>query len=108
LLVLAFLSWSWDEAYAYILGSYGGVRGVYRVTMGPGVPLREPELVTETGASSVEATATSRGDLILLMDGRLSYAHDGRISSLPLPPGAPNPAGPMLWTADATATSGLA
>jgi hypothetical protein len=107
LLALDFLSWSWDEAYAYVLGSYGGIRGVYRVTMGPGVPLREPELVTETDAISVEATVTSRGDLFLLMDGRLSYVHDGRISPLPLPSGAADPAGPMLWTADA-ATSGLA
>ncbi len=107
LLALQFLSWSWDDAYAYVLGSYGGIRGVYRVTMGPGVALREPELITETDASSVEATVTNRDELFLLLDGQLSYVHDGRLEPLRLPPGAPSPAGPMLWTGSVAPSSGL-
>jgi len=97
-LPLDFLAWSWDESDAYILGSYRGVRGIYRLTVGPGVALREPQLIEETDASSVEATVSSDGALFLLLDGRLSYVRDGRITPLDLPAGMPPPGGPILWT----------
>jgi hypothetical protein len=104
---LAFLSWSWDAGEAYILGSYGGVRGVYRVTIAPGVNLRVPELVQETDALTVDATVTNTGDLFLLLDGRLAYEHGEEVEALRLPPGAPEPAGPMLWVPPGGAASGL-
>src|SRR5262249_35953167 len=75
LLPLAFLTWSWDASEAYVLGSYGGVRGVYRVTIAPGVGLRVPELVEQTDAFSVDATVTSAGDVFLLLDQQLSFEH---------------------------------
>jgi hypothetical protein len=108
LLPLAFLSWSWDASEAYILGSYGGVRGVYRVMIAPGVGLRVPELVEQTDAVSVDATVTNAGDVFLLDDGRLSFEHGDRVVPLELPPGAPQPAGPMLWVAPGGAASGIA
>jgi hypothetical protein len=104
---IEFLCWSSDQASAYVLGSSGGVRGVYRIAMGSGVALPEPELVTQTDATSVEATATSQGELILSLDGQLSYERDGPLVSLRLPDNAPNPAGPLLWTESAAPTSGL-
>jgi hypothetical protein len=107
LLSLAFLSWSWDANEAYILGSYGGVRGVYRVTLGPGVNLRVPELVHETDAETVDATVTNVGDLFLLLDDRLTYEHGEEVEALQLPAGAPEPAGPMLWVPPGGAASGL-
>jgi len=107
LLPLAFLSWSWDASEAYILGSYGGVRGVYRVTIAPGVNLRVPELVQQTDAEMVDATVTNTGDLFLLVDGRLSYEHGDPLVPLTLPAGAPEPAGPMLWVPPGGSAAGL-
>jgi len=98
LLVDAFLTWSWDARDAYVLGRYRGVRGVYRITMAPGVGVRAPELVDQTDAATIEATVTAAGDLILLQDGQLSFVRAGEVRSLTLPPGAPRPAGPLLWS----------
>ena len=105
---LAFLTWSWDASEAYLLGSYQGVRGVYRVTIAPGVGLREPELVEQTEATTVHATVTNGGDLFLLLDGRLWFDRANTIAPLSLPAGAPDPAGPLLWVAPGGAVSGLA
>jgi hypothetical protein len=102
-----FLSWSWDAMSAYLLGSFDGVRGVYRVTMGLGAALHEPDLVTATDAETVEATVTSGGDVFLLQDDQLSYERDGRIVPLRLPDGAPDPAGPMLWMEGGVPASAL-
>ena len=108
LLVDEFLTWSWDAGDAYVLGLYRGVRGVYRITMAPGVGLRVPELVERTDAARVEATATADGDLILLQDGELSTVRGGVLRPLTLPPGAPRPAGPLLWSAPSPGASGSA
>jgi len=105
---LSFLTWSWDASEAYLLGSYEGVRGVYRITIAPGVGLRVPELVEQTEAASVDATVTSDGDLFLLLDGRLWFDHADRIAPITLPAGAPAPAGPLLWVPPGGAASGLA
>jgi hypothetical protein len=91
-----------------VLGRYRGIRGVYRITMAPGIGLRVPELVDRTEASTVEATVTADGSLILLHDGELSFARAGVVSPLTLPPGAPRPAGPTLWTASSSGATGSA
>ena len=91
-----------------MLGLYRGVRGVYRITMGPGVGLRVPELVDRTDAATIEATVTVDGDLILLQDGELSLVRAGELRPLTLPPGAPRPAGPLLWSAPSLGPSGSA
>jgi hypothetical protein len=106
LLVDEFLTWSWDAGDAYVLGLYRGVRGVYRITMGPGVGLRVPELVDRTDAATIEATVTAAGDLILLQDGELSFVRAGELRPLTLPPGAPRPSGPLLWSAPSPGPSG--
>jgi hypothetical protein len=106
LLVERFLTWSLDAGDAYVLGRYRGIRGVYRITMAPGVGLRIPELVDRTEAVIVEATATADGSLILLQGGQLSSARAGVVSPLTLPPGAPRPAGPLLWTASSSGATG--
>jgi hypothetical protein len=108
LLVDRFLSWSLDAGDAYVLGRYRGIRGVYRITMAPGVGLRVPELVDRTEAATVEATVTADGSLILLQDGELSSVRAGVVSPLTLPPGAPRPAGPLLWTASSSGSTGSA
>jgi len=108
LLVDAFLTWSPDAGDAYVLGRYRGVRGVYRITMAPGIGLRAPELVGRTEAAALEATVTGDGSLILLQDGQLSSVRAGVVSPLTLPPGAPRPAGPTLWTASSSGVTGSA
>jgi len=108
LLVDEFLTWSWDAGDAYVLGLYRGVRGVYRITMGPGVGLRVPELVDQTDAATIEATVTAGGDLILLQDGELSFVRARELRPLTLPPGAPHPAGPLLWSPSSLDPSGSA
>ena len=85
-----------------MLGRYRGIRGVYRITMAPGVGLRVPELVDRTEVATVEATVTADDSLILLQGGRLSSVRAGVVSPLTLPPGAPRPAGPLLWTASSS------
>jgi hypothetical protein len=74
--------------------------------MAPGVGLRVPELVDRTEAVTVEATATADGSLILLQGGQLSSARAGVVSPLTLPPGAPRPDGPLLWTASSSGATG--
>ncbi len=108
LLVDGFLTWSPDAGDAYVLGRYRGIRGVYRITMAPGIGLRVPELVDRTEAATVEATVTADGSLILLQDGQLSSVRAGVVSPLTLPPGAPRPAGPLLWTASSSGVTGSA
>jgi hypothetical protein len=108
LLVDRFLTWSLDAGDAYVLGHYHGTRGVYRITMAPGIGLRVPELVDRTEATAVEATVTADGSLILLQDGELSSVRAGVVSPLTLPPGAPRPAGPLLWTASSSGATGSA
>ena len=106
LLVDQFLTWSWDAGDAYVLGLYRGVRGVYRITMAPGVGLRAPELIDRTDAATIEATVTAEGDLILVQDGELSFVRAGELRPLTLPLGAPRPAGPLLWSAPSLGPSG--
>jgi hypothetical protein len=105
---IAFLTWSWDASEAYLLATYGGVRGVYRVTIAPGVGLREPDLIERTEATSVNATVTSDGDMFLLLDGQLFLEHADTIAPVAVPAGAPAPAGPLLWVAPGGATSAVA
>jgi hypothetical protein len=104
---LKFLTWSWDASEAYLLASYADVRGIYRVTIAPGVGLRKPDLIERTEADSVQATVTSDGDVFLLLDGQLALEHGDVVDPVELPPGAPSPAGPLLWVAPGGATSGL-
>jgi hypothetical protein len=92
------LAWSTDGNIAYELGSAGGVRGVFAVTVGPRPEPSAPSLVFGTQSQDVTGSITSTNDLFLLVDGIVRYVHDGALGAeMPPPPGAPAPAGPLLW-----------
>jgi len=91
------LAWSPDASQAYVLGTERGVHGVYRLTVGPTPRPRRPELVTATNAVNVAATTAANGDLYLVSDGVERRWKDGVLSTVPLPPGAAPPVGPILW-----------
>jgi hypothetical protein len=44
----------------------------------------------------------------MLQYGQLSSVRAGEVSPLTLPPGAPRPAGPLLWTASSSGDTGSA
>ena len=92
------LAWSTDGNIAYVLGSVGGVAGVYAVTVGPRPEPETPALIFGTHSRHVSASITSTNDLFLLTDGLVRYVHDGSLEdALPPPTGAPVPSGPLLW-----------
>jgi hypothetical protein len=91
------LGWDADANHAYVLGTIGGVRGVYRVTVGPRARPRSPALVFPTDATDVSASPTAMGDLYVAADGSVSLIQGGEVRPLPNPEGAPPPTGPLLW-----------
>jgi hypothetical protein len=92
------LAWSTDGNVAYVLGSIGGVHGVYALTVGPRPQPGTPSLVFGTSTTSVVASITVANDLYVLSEGTVRFVHEGEVTSvLSLPPGAPEPAGPLLW-----------
>ena len=99
LLVDEFLTWSWDAGDAYVLGLYRGVRGVYRITMGPGSVCRCPKLVDRTDAAHDRATVTGRRRPDPLAGRRVLVRPGGRTSPAHVAAGAPRPTGPLLWSA---------
>ena len=91
------LTWSLDASEAYVLGTEHGLHGVYQLTVGPQPRPREPVLVTATSAVDVAATTAGNGDLYLATDGVVRRWHDGSLTDVPAPAGAPAPGGPILW-----------
>jgi hypothetical protein len=98
LFVNKLLAWSTDGNVAYVLGSIGGVHGVFALTVGPRPQPGTPSLVFGTTSTSVAASITVTNDLYVLADGTVRFVHEGEVTSvLSPPPGAPEPAGPLLW-----------
>ncbi|MEX0983904.1 MAG: hypothetical protein WD096_02520 [Actinomycetota bacterium] len=97
LVVERFLDYTWAGDGAFVLGSVGDERGVYRVPgygkLGPKIP----ELVFATAADDVAVTETMRDVPIILADGRLYGVGEDESTELVLPEDAPAPAGPILW-----------
>jgi hypothetical protein len=91
------LAWSPDAGQAYVLGSERGLHGVFRLIVGPELHPQRLDLVTATSAVNVGATTASDGDLYLATDGVIRRWHDGALTDVPVPPGAPAPEGPILW-----------
>ena len=92
------LTWSVDGNVAYVLGSIGGVQGVFSVTVGPRREPGAPALVVRTSATDVAASITVTNDVYVLADGTLRFVHDGVVTSVLSPPaGVPAPSGPLLW-----------
>jgi hypothetical protein len=92
------VAWSTDGNIAYVLGSVGGVRGVFAITVGPRPEPGAPALIFGTSSADVSASITSTNDLFLLANGIVRFVHDGALSAaMPAPTGAPRPSGPLLW-----------
>lgn len=91
------LAWSADASQAYVLGSDGGVHGVYRLTVGPQPRPRQPQLIVATTALDVAVTTAANGDVFIATDGVVRRWHDGSLTDVAVPPGAPVPQGPILW-----------
>jgi hypothetical protein len=98
LLASTLLAWSVDGNVAYVLGSIGGVEGVFAVTVGPRQQPGAPVLVVRTSATDVAASITVTNDVYVMAEGTIRYVHDGEVTSVLSPPaGAPQLAGPLLW-----------
>jgi len=96
---LRVLAWNADASQAFVLGSYGGAQGIYRLSVGPQPRPRRPTLVLPTNAVDVQATPTADGDLYISTDGAISFVHGGNVEPIAAPAGAPQPLGPVLWVA---------
>ena len=93
-----FLAWGSGPGGDLVLGTYQGVRGVYRITEyherpDPIRPIR----VFETLARDVGATATLDGTVIVSVDGTLHAVHDSASQPITLPEDAPVPGTVMVW-----------
>jgi len=89
------LAWSRDGLQAAVFGFLGSVIGVYLLDVAPGQGPRAPVLVTRT--PQADATFADDGTLYVSSRGRLLRFADGALGEVPLPEGAPAPAGPILW-----------
>jgi hypothetical protein len=98
LLVSRLLAWSTDGNIAYVLGSIGGVEGVFAITVGPRQEPGAPVLVVRTSDAEVVAASTVTNDLYVVAEGTVRFVHDGEVTAvLSPPPGAPGVSGPLLW-----------
>lgn len=79
-----------------VLGSYAGVRGIYRIDSYPRAAA-PPALVMGTAAGTVGATSTRDGVVIANLDGRLVAIRNGVVSELTLPENAPATGSVLLW-----------
>ena len=61
-----------------------------------------------SGKICLRCDRSGEGSLILLQDGELSSVQAGVVSSITLPPEAPRPAGPLLWTVSSSGVTGSA
>ena len=90
LLVSRLLAWSTDGNIAYVLGSIGGVEGVFAITVGPRQEPGAPVLVVRTSDAEVVAASTVTNDLYVVAEGTVRFVHDGEVTAvLSPPPGAP-------------------
>ena len=101
------LGWSPGGRGAYILGSYRGARGVYLVAVDSGDSGRPPVQVAPVDEPfDVRVTETAAGTAIVAIDDGFYRVSDLELVPLPLPVGAPAPAGPILWLSTVADSSG--
>ncbi len=97
LFVLRVLAWSPDATLAVVAGELGGGgSGIFVVRAGPGDERRVPTRIAPIGGPT-GAAFSDDGVAYLALDGRLYAYLGGRLSPIPLPAGAPRPAGPIAW-----------
>ena len=93
-----FLAWGSGPGGDLVLGTYQGVRGVYRITeYHEGADPIRPIRVFETLARDVGATASLDGTVIVSVDGALHAIHETASQPLTLPEDAPVPGAVLLW-----------
>lgn len=90
------LAWSPDASDALVAGRTPDHRGLFELAAGPAPGGRTP---VELGASGTDLFATFADDGTgFVLDGAsVSVLHGGELTPLPLPSGAPAPAGPIVW-----------
>ena len=91
------LSWGAGPAGDLVLGTYGGVRGVYQIPEYRDGNAVRPVLTFETLARDVGATATLDGSVVVSVDGRLFVVRDEAVTEMALPDDAPAPGPMILW-----------
>jgi hypothetical protein len=91
------LGWDGAANNAYVLGSVGGVRGVYRIAVSPRVRPRSPDLILRTLAEDVSVSLTPTGGVYVSAGGTVTFVQESERQVLAAPGGAPTPTGPVLW-----------
>jgi len=108
------LAWSPDGSIAVVLGTMDVTRSLWLVRAGPGegarVPLRIgpplPAFLPEDAAGGPDAAVAADGSIYFSAGGHVFVWQGGHRTLVPLPPGAPEPAGPVAWLrGDNVATS---
>lgn len=92
-----FLAWGSGPGGDLVLGTYQGVRGVYRITEYHEADAIRPVRVFETLARDVGATATLDGTVIVSVDGTLHTIHESASQPITLPEDAPVPGAVVVW-----------
>ena len=90
------LAWSSDGSHVALVGTLGARRGVFVLDAGSGSSIRVPRYVMPAGPE-LDAAFDGRGRLYLAGDDGIFVAGEHSPSRIPLPAGAPPPAGPIVW-----------
>ncbi len=90
------LSWSPDASVALVTGHLIDHRGIYELDAGPASGRRTPRFLGLANGGTF-GTFAEDGTGFVVNGGTLSSLQGGRSESLTLPPGAPTPAGPIVW-----------
>jgi hypothetical protein len=92
------LTWSRDSTSALIAGHLGVRIGIFEIRTGPGRHTAPPNYVGPIeGLTS--ATFADHHVGFVVTGGTISTYLDGRLTTLPIPDGAPAPDGPIVWVA---------
>ena len=96
LVIERILAWSSDGSQVALVGTLGARRGVFVLDAGSGSGIRVPRYVMAAGPR-LDATFDGQGRLYLAGGGGIFVVGGGPLRRLPLPAGALQPAGPIVW-----------
>jgi hypothetical protein len=89
------LTWTTGADAALVVGRLGDRQGLFEVDTTPGGSAVPRYVGTATGPAS--AASADDGSIYIATGSHLEVWRDGELSEVPLPGGAPVPAGPMAW-----------